>query len=230
VRHTGTLVAMRHEQIPVDAELLALVRAREQALAPEAAEHVFDNPAALGGEALARLAAEGLRRATGADAAFCSPAQVMRDTLPPGRVDVNALFRTGGHRGHENAVVRLTGAQIEAYMNALLTVQKEKPEWTGFRVASGPANGGPEQVRAELEPRKVYRVVMPKIEWETRYLRLAEKARAQDPRQPLAVAPDTPTPVEASFTTALRDYIKQILAEGAQVQARADQLALARRN
>jgi 2',3'-cyclic-nucleotide 2'-phosphodiesterase (5'-nucleotidase family) len=226
IRHTGTLVPMRHDRVPVDAEMLAWVRERERAIAPEAAEHVFDNPAELGGAALARLAAEGLRRTTRADAAFCLPAQVIRDILPPGRVDVNALFRTGGQRGHENVLVDLTGAQVEAYLNALVSVQKEPPEWTGFRITVA-ADGS---CRAELEPRKTYRVVMPKIEWETRYLKLAEKAGAQDSSRPSATRAHRPAPTNATFTTALRDYLKAVLADGDTAQARADQLARARRN
>jgi 2',3'-cyclic-nucleotide 2'-phosphodiesterase (5'-nucleotidase family) len=229
VRSAGALVPMQHDRVPVDGTLLALVREREQALAPEATEPVFANPAEVGGAALARLAAEGLRRATGADAAFCHPYQVIRDTLPPGKIDVNALFRTGGQRGHENVLVELTGTQIEAYMNALLSVQKEPPEWTGFRVTAVTAAGG-EQYRVELEPQQRYRVVMPRIEWETRFLRLANRMREQNPRHPLATHPGATTPVEATFTSALRAYINVLLVEGDTVQARAEQLARLRRN
>jgi hypothetical protein len=114
-------------------------------------------------------------------------------------------------------------------MNALLSVQKEPPEWTGFRVTAVTAAGG-EQYRVELEPQQRYRVVMPRIEWETRFLRLANRMREQNPRHPLATHPGATTPVEATFTSALRAYINVLLVEGDTVQARAEQLARLRRN
>jgi 2',3'-cyclic-nucleotide 2'-phosphodiesterase (5'-nucleotidase family) len=221
----GRLVPMRHDQVPVDAEMLAWVRAQEQALAPEAATFVFNNPAPLDGYAIARLAAEGLRRAAGADIGFCHPAQVIRDTLPAGPADVNALFRTGGHRGSETVLVDLTGAEVESYLNALQTIQREPPEWVGFKVrrVAGPGSG--EILRTDLDPVRHYRVVMPKIEWETRYLRLAAKVRARDPVHAPAARDIVPVPASATFTDALQACIKQTLAAGDTVQDRAMQLA-----
>ena len=228
VRHEGRLVPMRHDGIPVDAEMLAWVREREQALAPEAAEFLFENPAELDGFAVARLAAEALRLAAGAEAGFCHPYQVIRDILPAGPIDVNALFKTGGQRGYENVLVELTGTQIEAYMNALQHIQHEPPEWAGFRATWEAAADGGGRYRSNLDPQRRYRVVMPRIEWETRYLRLADKAREQDPGQPRVAHAVAPAAV--TFTDALRDYIRKVLAAGGQVQERAAELARLREN
>lgn len=219
LRAEGSLVAMRHDQIPVDAAMLAWVKELEQALAPEAAEFVLNNPAELDGYAIARLAAEGLRRAAKADVGFCHPAQIIRNTLPAGAVDVNALFKTGGHRGAESVLVELTGAEIEAYLNALQNILREPPEWTGFR-ASRTASGN---FRTELEPARRYRVIMAKLEWESRYLRLAGRTNEPGPRHSITV-----TPAGIAFTDALLASIKQTLAEGVSLQDRALQLATQR--
>ena len=224
VRHEGRLVPMRHAEIPVDAEMLAWVQAEERKLAPEAAEFVFDNPAEIDGFTVARLAAEALRGAAGADIGFCHPYQIIRDILPAGRVDVNAVFKTGGHRGHANMLVELTGAEVEAYMNALQFIQREPPEWAGFRARIEPAGTGGEYYRTDLEPTRRYRVVMAKLEWETRFSRLAENIRERDPSHPLAACRAEPTPATVTFTDALCDYLRRMVADGASAQQRADQL------
>jgi 2',3'-cyclic-nucleotide 2'-phosphodiesterase (5'-nucleotidase family) len=183
VSHTGRLVPMEHSKVTPDAAMLAWVMEKERELAPEASEFVFHNPTLLDPLTLARLAADGVRTNSGAEVAFCHPYQVIREVLPVGPVDYNALFLTGGQRGEKCVLVDLTGAEITAYVNALHRIQSEPPEWSGFRVARDPGSNG---LRAtDLEPGRTYRVVMPLIEWETRYLRLAEKLRKDEPSNPL---------------------------------------------
>jgi 2',3'-cyclic-nucleotide 2'-phosphodiesterase (5'-nucleotidase family) len=228
VRHEGRLVPMRHAEVPVDAEMLAWVQAKERELAPEASEFVFDNTAQIDGFTVARLAAEAMRGAAGADIGFCHPYQIIRDILPAGRVDVNAIFKTGGHRAHANVLVELTGAEVEAYVNALQFVQREPPEWAGFRARIEPVTTGGEYYRTDLEPTRRYRVVMAKLEWETRFLRLAEKIREREPANPLAACRAEPTPAPVSFTDAMCAYLRRAVTEGAVVQGRAEEL-LARR-
>jgi 2',3'-cyclic-nucleotide 2'-phosphodiesterase (5'-nucleotidase family) len=223
----GRLVSMRHDQIPADAAMLAWVREREQALAPEAAEFVFNNPAELDGYSIARIAAEGLRRAAQADVGFCHPAQIIREVLPAGAVDVNALFKTGGHRGAESVLVELTGAEIEAYITALQNILHEPPEWAGFRVSRVASPNGGDIYRSDLDPSRRYRVVMAKLEWETRFLRLAAKMRVVDPHNALGARNIAVAPTPVSFTDALLASIKQILAEGVSLQDRA--LAMAQK-
>lgn len=220
----GRLVSMRHDQIPVDAGMLAWVQEREQALAPEATEFLLNNPAELDESSLGRLAAEGLRLTARADIGFCHPEQIIRNTLPAGRVDVNALFKTGGYRGAESVLVELTGAEIEAYVNALQNVLHEPPEWAGFR-ASRTAGGN---FLTDLEPARRYRVIMAKLEWESRFLRLAGSIRERDPHNALGTRNIATAPTGVSFTDALLASIKQTLAEGVSLQDRAHQLAMQR--
>jgi len=224
VKHDGKLTAMKHATTPVDASMLAWVRETEAKLAPEAAEVVFENPAEIDGFSVARLGAEALRVAAGADAGFCHPYQIIRNVLPAGRIDVNAIFKTGGHRGHENLLVELTGREIEAYLNALQRIQRESPEWAGFRVTRVAAADGGARLRAELEPERLYRVIIPKLEWETRFLRLARKEGERDPRHPLASRRFTPQPSEVNFTQAVRSYILSVVGEGGSVQGRIREL------
>lgn len=222
VRHAGRLVPMNHAEIRPDGEMLAWVRAREQALAPEADDFVGENPTELDGFAVARIGAEALRRAAGAEVGFCHPYQVIRNILPAGPVDVNAVFKTGGHRGHANVLIDLTGAEIEAFMNALVSLQREPPEWAGLRVVSR------DPWRTDLIPDRRYRVVMPKIEWETRFLRLVERLKESAPANPLAARAFTPVAAPVNFTDATVAYLRQALREGDTWPARAQQLARAR--
>ncbi len=225
VRHAGRLVPMEHASVPVDAAMLAWVRGREQALAPEAGDFVCDNPAELDGFSVARLAAEALRRAAGAEIGFCHPYQVIRAALPAGRVDVNAVFTTGGHRGHETVLAELTGAEIEAYVNGLVTTRREPPEWAGFRIARSSPPGAAERWVARLEPARRYRVIMPKIEWETRFLRLVRQLAARDPANPLAQRAFSAEPAAADFTTATAAYLRELTAAGDTLAGRAALLA-----
>jgi hypothetical protein len=224
VRHQGRLVPMDHGTITPDGEMLAWVREREAILAPEAAQRVGDNPAELDGFAVARLGAEALRRAARVDVGFCHPYQVIREVLPAGRVDVNAVFKAGGDRGREVVIAELTGAEIEAYVNALVSVQREPPEWTGFRVRRASVPGGGERWSADLEATRRYRVVMPKIEWETRLLKLVEQLRGRDPANPLVARPLTAAKVEVNFTDATVAYLREVDAAGETWQRRADAL------
>jgi 2',3'-cyclic-nucleotide 2'-phosphodiesterase (5'-nucleotidase family) len=215
IRYDGRLVAMRHDSIAADREMLAWVQEREQALAPEAREFVLTNPAELDRFAVARLAAEGLRRAGAADIGFCHPYQVVLNGLPAGPVNVNTVFQTGGHFGSEIVRMELTGAQVEAYVNALVTIKREPPEWSGFRISRRQAPAGGEIWQSNLEPTRRYAVVMPRFEWETRYLPLAAKSRTRV----------TANPVALSFTEATVAYFRQVVAAGGTLQRHATELA-----
>ena len=126
----GRLVEMRHDVIPVDREMMDWVAEEEKTHCPEAGEFLFDNTELLSGEALAWLGAEALRRAAGTEIAFCHEGQVIRDRLPLGPVDVNAVFLTGGFRAHQNLLFRLTGREVEAYIEALVGEGREPTRWS----------------------------------------------------------------------------------------------------
>lgn len=225
VKHSGWLVPMDHATVPVDAAMLAWVREREQALAPEADDFVCDNPAELDHFSMARLGARGLKEASGAEIAFCHAYQVIRDVLPKGRVDVNAVFKVGGDRGGQTVLVMMTGAEIEAYVNALVGVQREPPEWTGFRVRRQPGPKGAEIWQTDLESSRRYQVLFPRIEWETRLLRLREKLLGTEPDNPLVTGKFNPVPAPVNFTDATVTYMRRVIAEGDSLQSRAARLA-----
>jgi len=227
VNQDGRLVAMNHSEVSVDAEMLAWVEAEEHRLAPEATEFVFNNPVELDGLSIARLAADGLRHDAGTDIGFCHAYQVIRDTLEAGPIDVNAIFRSGGQRGAECVKLELSGAEVDAYVNALYRIQKEPPEWSGFRVHRV-TSAGVDTWKSDLEPARRYSVVMPKIELETRFLRVARKLKDRDPSNPLTLRDFPAEPVAVNFTNSLRGCIKRVLAEGDTLQARAERIAAER--
>jgi 2',3'-cyclic-nucleotide 2'-phosphodiesterase (5'-nucleotidase family) len=214
VRHEGRLVEMRHDAVPVDAEMLGWVRQREQELAPEARDLVFENPAEIDRFSIGRIGAEALRRAADADVGFCHPYLVIRNILPAGRVDVNAVFKTGGNRGHETVLVELTGAEIEGYADALERIRREPPEWAGFRMWREATPEG-DALRTNLESRRRYRVIMAKLEWETRFL---HRTRG------LAADSFKAEPGKVTFTDAVCAYIRQVVAGGDTVQQRIAEL------
>ncbi len=227
VRHEGRLVEMRHDAVPVDREMLDWVRQRERELAPEATDLVFENPAQIDGFSIGRLGAEALRRAAGADIGFCHPYQIIRNILPAGRIDVNAVFKTGGDRGHDTIVVDLSGAEIEGYVNALEQIQREPPEWAGFRIGREATPDG-DVLRTDLDRNRRYRVIMAKLEWETRYLRLAEKVRERTPAEPFAAGSPLVEPSPVTFTDAMCAYLREIVREGKTVQDRVAELGSVR--
>ena len=226
VSHTGRLVPMVHTEIPVDEEMLAWVMGKEREIAPDASEFVFHNPTTLDYLTLARLAADGLRVDSGADIGFCHPYQVIRDTLPVGPIDYNALFLTGGQRGEQCVFVDLDGAEIAAYVNALHRIQGEPPEWSGFRVARDPGADGLR--RTDLDPTRTYRVVMARIEWETRYVRLAAEARKNGVMSPLGEREIAPVPAPVNYTDSLRNSITRLLASGDKLREHAFRIAAKR--
>jgi 2',3'-cyclic-nucleotide 2'-phosphodiesterase (5'-nucleotidase family) len=203
VSHQGSLVEMKHDAIKPDAAFLAWVRAQEQAISPEATEFVLNNATPLGLD-IAWLAAEALRRQAGTDIAFCHPGQVIRSALTAGPVDVNALFLTGGQRGHATLRTTLTGAEITAYLNALASPSPDQTAWSGFTATETAAADGKRTVTTSLEPTRRYSVLLPEIEWRTRFLRAAGRQKSG----PLAGRTFTAEPAAATYLDALRAYLK----------------------
>lgn len=210
VSHSGRLVPMTHREVPVDAEMLAWVKEREQELAPEADDFVIENPTEVDAFAVATLGAEALRIAGGAEVAFCHRHQIIRNILPVGPLDVNDVFKAGGQRGAVIVEARLTGAQIAAYADALEQIQREPPSWAGFR-RWRTTEGAAGVTRTDLDPGRTYRVVMAQLEWDTRFLRLAGRRAATDPRDVLGSAARTAVrTIDVSFTDAVVAYLRAI--------------------
>jgi 5'-nucleotidase len=188
------LVMMDHSTIEPDREMLAIVQRREAELCPEASEFVTDNPKQLGVE-MAWLAAEAMRHDEGVEIGFCHPGHILRHYLPPGRIDLNAVFLTGGQRAAETVRATLTGAEILAYIEAM-DLRKDPTAWSGVSLVAD--SGAP-----QVDPARTYRVVMPKIEWERRFMREVNRSRGQGP---LGTGSFAVQPATTSYTGALRAW------------------------
>lgn len=202
----GGLVHLPHERHEPDAAVLARVQACERELAPEAADRLLDNPRPLGLE-IAWLAAEAIRRDAQAEVGFCHPGHIIRDRLPAGPVDVNAVFLTGGQRGEKVVMAELSGAEIAAYVQALES-GRDPAAWAGFTLA--PDGTG------SLAPARRYRVAMPALEWEKRFLRAAARAKGEGP---LGAGAFTAQPVATTYTDAIVAWLRQLPAEQRDVHA-----------
>lgn len=175
----GGLASMAHDVVVPDADVLALVKAEEARLCPEASENLLVNPAPVG-EEIAWLAAEAMRRHAGVEIGFCSPEYILRDRLPSGSVDVNALFLTGGQRGHRVIRATLTGAEITAYLQSLASGNNQTA-WSGFSIVRTQGNRKGTNLETTLEPSREYSIVMPEMEWSKRFLRAVARAKGNGP-------------------------------------------------
>ena len=202
------LVPMRHDTIPCDVDMLEWIRAKERELTPEAGRLVGWTDTVINYRQLADLGAAALRESTGADVAFCAPGQIIRATLPVGLIDVNAIFRTGGERGHRVIETQLTGSVIETYLLGLERSDWYQTSWAGFRASMVEA-GDDVAILTSLDPDQTYRVVMPEKEWNTRFLRLIDRVR-KDPEKWKLTFPETIpdiTSADTSFTESVTDYL-----------------------
>jgi len=189
----GRLVRMDHQTVSPDSTALARVMAEEARLCPEASNLICENPSEIGRE-IAWLAAEGLRRQAGVEIGFCHPGHIIRDKLPAGPVDVNALFLTGGQRGYNVVRTVLSGAEILAYVETMAAAG-DPTHWAGFALKAGGSMASP-----ALNPTRTYTVVMPEIEWSKRFLRAASREKKQGP---LGTRDFSSEPTDAHFTEAL---------------------------
>jgi len=217
LRTKGELVEMQHDAVPCDRAMEAWIQEQEQALCPEADRVVGRTHQALGQVEVARLAAAALRERAGADVGFCHSAKVMRSGLPAGCIDVNALFLTGGQRGHTIVSVDLAGKDIVNYLNDLAARNNGRTQWSGFRATSETSTSRVRTYTTDLQPERMYKVVLPKREWDS-YLRplLARQGRPHDAAQ-----------CAFTFTEAFADYAAALTERGCRLQQRAEDLARA---
>ncbi len=201
----GGVVEMRHGAAPCDEDMLARIRAEEQRVCPEAARVVGRSDTAVNNLDMACIAAAALREKAGADIGFCQP-RIIYSPLDAGVVDVNALVLVGGQRAAELFALKANGRDIEAYIHGLKCRMGEDTAWAGFKAKV--TDGG---VTSDLEPERVYSVVMTKVELR-RFLTVWDKAKGARPKF---------TPCAFSFVEALAGHIAHATAEGKSV----DQLA-----
>ncbi len=212
------LVAMEQDKIAPDKAMMAWVREEEMKYCPEAGEVIGKSNTAILPNQMARIAAEALKRHSGADAAFCHPGQIMRSSLPAGDIDANLLFRTGGQRGSEVVQAELTGAQIQAYLGGLAQERKGQTEWAGFHAEIRYDRESDQwKAASDLDASKRYKVALPKLEWDSRLKCLEEKV-------PSLANLGEPLTLELTFTRALTAYVKDVTAQGQTLDAHLDAL------
>ncbi len=209
------LVAMKHEAIQPDEKMLSWVHEQELKLTPQASRFVFTNDSVIGRVEIGYLGAAALRVASGADIGFCNADQVIRSHLPTGAIDVNAIFRTGGQRGYEVVTAEMSGEVIEAYLNALRRTDYPLTQWSGFKAFLPNDESKFDFIKTNLIPDKIYRIIMPKLEWDTRLLRAFQKAVERGLADGLKVPKNelTTEPTTITFTDAVTDYITRLPGE-----------------
>ena len=229
VWHESGLVPMRHDTVPCDVEMLEWIRVQEQAISPEATRIVAWTDTVISRVEVGHLAAAALRTRSRADIGFCHAGQVIRDDLPKGVLDVNAVFRTGGQRGYRIVEATLTGSEIEFYLNGLQRSDWDQTQWSGFKASLISNPEGAEVLHTDLEPDHSYRVVMPEMEWRTRLMRLFRKVR-ENPQEWQLEAPErqiTPTDLPFTFTDAVTEYLEGLMRDGIALHTYIKRLAAA---
>lgn len=176
VRHKGRLVELRHEQTPCDDALAAWVREREQEVCPDAPRVIARNDKSLSSTEAAYLVAAALKEKAGADVGLCMADQVIRNGLPKGDIDVNAVFRVCAPWAVEVVQVSATGAELLDYLSEY-AFTLDRPQWVGFSAQLKSANGGARVIGTDLDAAKVYSVVLARAEWDKRLSKSLAESR-----------------------------------------------------
>ena len=179
------LVEMDHATIHPDLEMLEWVRQKELELTPEAFRYISWSPREVNYLEIGILAAEALRRATGADIALHNTAHIVRATIHAGIHDLNTIYRTGGERGEFLVKVDLTGDEIRNYFLGLPMHGWLPSQWSGFH---GSFDGG--YFSSNLDPDRMYTVVMPEREWRQRFQRMVNQVKSNPDDYPVLNMPD----------------------------------------
>lgn len=214
--HTYELVEMAHDKIPCDTALLETIEKKEQEVCPEATRVVGRSEIPLSYGQAGWLAAASLRDYADADIGFCQPSKIIRSGIAPGEVDVNALFLTGGERGHKLVSTEAKGSDIESYVSGLLTTDWGETTWSGFRAKKVDPETGGTAYQTDLDPEKTYRVVLPYMEWDQRFTRWFDRRgerRAKEGEDP-GIPELSSKPCEFSFIDAVMAYAEKLTKEG----------------
>ncbi len=173
---TNQVIELKHDLITPDKEMLDWVYAEEKRICPIASEFLIDNEKNISTSQIGVLSANAIKEMSGADIAFCHPRLLIRSTLPPTKLDYNAIYLTGGSRAKELVEVTLTGKQIQQYLVDLVKNGWSRTEWAGI-------NGEYERtfppdkvsIKTDLIPDKKYKVILAKMEFQNRLLRSLER-------------------------------------------------------
>lgn len=230
--HHGELVLMRHDRIAADEDFLTWFEQRVEALAPQANEPVASLDAPLGWFAVARLGAEAIRERAGADVGLFHPAQIVRNSLPAGEIDHNAVFRIAAERVDPIIELEMKGAEIEAYLDALSMSNWGQTQWAGFSVDITTRDAEHHNYKTDLDQEQIYSVVMPEREYD-RYLKQqfehayvrTIRERFADSRDDLPRQRQFPAKaVDWVFAGVLAEYLRGVEDAGERVSDRLDAL------
>lgn len=245
VSHSGGLNLLRHDRVAVDEEMRAWLASLEAEIAPGASETVIELEAPMGWFALGRLKAEAIRWHADADIGLYHPTQIIRNGLPAGEIDLNAIFRVSSERADTLVRLRMTGAEVSAYMTGLAMSDWGQTQWAGMQVSvretgDGRTVDGTRVGRAlydnNLDPDRHYTVVMPEREWERYLVEILDPAYVR--RRP-AEAGDYDAPLTGQRRTfpsegldfaayeALHAYLEELARSGILVEARLQELTAA---
>lgn len=221
VKHSGRLVELRHEEVPCDTALAAWVRDREQTVCPEASRVIGHSGKSLSSAEAAYLIAAALKEEAGTDVGLCMADEVIRNGLPVGEIDVNAVFRVCAPWALEVVRTTATGAEVLDYLREFaFTV--DRPQWAGFRAQLRPGNGGTRVVDTDLDAGREYSVALAKAEWDKRFSKSLAKSRGGEAE---VNAADCPFQV----LDALMEYVERQVASGVTPDVRVRELAKAAR-
>jgi len=221
VQRDGRLVSLEHDTAPCDTELAAWILERERMVCADAPRVVACSNRSLSHAECARLVAAALRERGGAEIGLCHAKTIVREVLVEGEVDVNALFRTGGQKGYDLVSVGLTGSEIEQYFVHSMTENKGWSQWVGFR-ARMEGSGASRTMATNLEPDRVYSVVLTAREWTDHMAPMLDKA-AKTAGNPPPTA--RRRPCDFTFIDALKAYAEKLTAAGIALDADEDRLA-----
>lgn len=185
---SAELIDMDHQVISPDTTMIAKITNKEKEICPEAETLLGVADRGMGVAELARLAAQAFARRGRADLGCCHVGLIFRDALPSGRIDLNAVFRTGGQRGETLVLTALRGELLRKYQEELVRTRKGK---TTLANASG------EVVVDTLDPLREYKVILPEREWSSRLVKVLGQDELPDP-----------TPVQFTFTEALAEEVR----------------------
>jgi len=178
IEYAGKLVSMSHLEIPVDEDFLAWVRDREQEVCPEASREVAYASKEVGPGSVGFLIAAALREEAQAEAGLCMTDRVVRNGLPEGPIDVNALFRACAPWALDVVTVSVAGEDLLAYLGEYVAGM-DRPSWDGFAAVFRIQRNEPAVVRdTTLEPARSYTVALTAEEWKRRLAPFLEKRDA----------------------------------------------------
>lgn len=184
----NSIITMRHDEYPPHPDILEVLEAETAKLSFDPGEVITQTELPVGFHSMARIASAAIREHYEADVAFIHPTFIARSIVFPGDVSANDIFKSLSDRGESLLEFRLTGADINAYMNELADRDSASfgfAGWgqtiaAGFEAASSPSSEHLKgyRVTTSLDPAREYRVIMTSREWDYRFARLmAEEGR-----------------------------------------------------